>query len=326
MADAEGGEMSRHAFQVAYDGDDPNFHSMDVQELSPALLSFGRLIREANFQLNGRRAQVRILVTSDFEHKCFNINFELVQNILQQISTFLGSDEIKNVRAILTDLGIIGSAGAGGLGVFQYLKWKKGRNIQETRESTGTGDIIVQVEGDGNSVVVSPQVFKLAESPKIRRAIEGALAPLGAENVKRIAFRENDKEVVAYNELDAKEIIASLSVSDLIEVPTPEETDEPDIVTAWLRVYSPVFDRRSEKWRFIYGDHPIYADISDTSIAPDAIQRGGSFVNDLYTVRMEVRQHLTEGGEVRPEYKIIRVLDFRPAPQQGNLPLSEGGA
>jgi hypothetical protein len=54
---------------------------------------------------------IRVLVTSDFEHKCFNINFEVVQNILQQISTLLKSEDLKNARDILAALGI----GWGGL-------------------------------------------------------------------------------------------------------------------------------------------------------------------------------------------------------------------
>jgi hypothetical protein len=118
MAEGEGGEMSRQSFQVAYDGDSDT-HSMDVQGLAPALLAFGRLVREANSELNGRRATVKVLVKSDFEHKCFNINFEVIQNILDMIAGLLQSEEIKTARQILIDLGIIG--GGGGLELFGYL-------------------------------------------------------------------------------------------------------------------------------------------------------------------------------------------------------------
>ena len=72
-------EMSRKEFSVAYSGigrsDD---HSIDVETLAPALLAFGKLIREANRQTNGTSTTAKVLVVSDFEHKCFNINFEVV--------------------------------------------------------------------------------------------------------------------------------------------------------------------------------------------------------------------------------------------------------
>jgi hypothetical protein len=103
MADIESDDESRQSFQVAYDGD-ADMHSMDVQELAPALLAFGRLVRETNAELNGKRAAVKVLVKSDFEHKCFNINLEVVQSILDMIAGFLKSEEIKTARQILIDL------------------------------------------------------------------------------------------------------------------------------------------------------------------------------------------------------------------------------
>ncbi len=317
---AEAGDVSRQQFHVAYDGD-ADTHSMDVQELAPALLAFGKLIREANAQLNRKKATVKVLVTSDFEHRCFNISFEVIQNIIHQIATLLQSEEVKTARQILVDLGIIG--GGGGLGLFGYLKLKKGRPISEVRDSDQQGIVIVQF-GDGNTANVNRDALDLATNPKIRSAVEGALAPLGTDKVKQISFQEAADEKVVYDETDAKDIVASFDIADPAAA-VPEVEDEPDTITAWLRVYSPVYDERADKWRFWYGDHPIYADISETSIAHDALVRGGALVNDLYKVKMEVKQHFTKGGTVRTDYKIISVIDFRPAPQQPPLPFSGPG-
>ena len=136
--------MNRQTFQVAYDGADTNSaqgtastaHEMDVQSLGPALIAFGKLIREANAQLNGKKSTVKVLVQSDFEHKCFNITFDVVQNVLHQISTFLTGEEIKNAKEILEDLGII--LGSHGLGLLGYLKWKNNREVAEVRILTPT--------------------------------------------------------------------------------------------------------------------------------------------------------------------------------------------
>lgn len=315
MADSEAEELSRQEFQVAYDGP-ADTHSMDVQDLAPALIAFGKLIREANAQLNGKKSTARVLVTSDFEHKCFNINFEVVISYLHQIASFIKSEEVKTAKQVLIDLGII--AGSGGLGLLGYLKWKKGKKPEEIRDSDKQGVVIVQI-GDGNTAFVNRDALLLAENPKIRSAIEGALAPVGTGDIKKISFRENDKEIAAINEAQAKDIISSFE----IESPKPTEEEEPDILTAWLRVYSPVYDEKSAKWRFLYQDKPVYADISETTIASDALNRGGAFVNDLYKVRMEVHHHQTEGGETRQDYKIIKVLDFKQADIQRDLPFKK---
>jgi hypothetical protein len=44
---------SRADFQLVYDGDALSDHTMDVDELAPALLAVGTLCREANRILNG---------------------------------------------------------------------------------------------------------------------------------------------------------------------------------------------------------------------------------------------------------------------------------
>lgn len=69
-----GAEGTRQAFQVAYHGDNPKDHSIDVEALVPALQGFDRLVRQSNAVLNGDRARMRVVVASDFEHKCFHIN------------------------------------------------------------------------------------------------------------------------------------------------------------------------------------------------------------------------------------------------------------
>jgi hypothetical protein len=225
--------MSRQAFQVAYDGAD-DVHSMDVQELAPALLAFGRLVREANADLNGKRATVKVLVQSDFEHKCFNISFEVIQTVLDKIAGFLTSEEVKSARQILIDLGIIG--GGGGLGLFGYLKLRRGRTVKEVRDSDQHGVVIIQF-GDGNTAHVSRDAIELAKSPKVRSAIEGVLAPLGTDGIRRVSFKEADKELEYADEDQAKDMLSSFDISSSLDI---DEKGEPELLTAWLRVYSPV--------------------------------------------------------------------------------------
>ena len=41
-------------------------------------------------------------------------------------------------------------------------------------------------------------------------------------------------------------------------------------------------------WRFNYARKRIWADISETTIASEAMKRGGSFMDDRCRVRMEI--------------------------------------
>jgi hypothetical protein len=111
MAETGTKEVSRHEFSIAYDGAalaDAGDHSIDVQSLAPALLAFGRLIREANAEFNGKRSTAKVLVVSDFEHKCFNINFEVVLSLLEQIKTLLSYEPVKIAKDVPESLGLLG--------------------------------------------------------------------------------------------------------------------------------------------------------------------------------------------------------------------------
>jgi hypothetical protein len=328
VLDADG---SRQTFQVAYYGDDPDDHSLDVEALATALLGFDRLVRESNAILNGDRARVRVLVTSDFEHKCFNINFEVVQQVFEKVKTFFQDERVKTAKDVLQTIGVIRSAGVGSL--LDYLKWKKGNQVEKvetvekgaTPVEDATGNSITPpqhvtiqiIGGEGNTINIHPDVIKLAESPRVLNAVKETFTPIELNEASRVEFRENDQPVMMIERTDVREIVLAADTPNVVEV---AKTEVPATIVATLHVYSPVFDEKAKRWRFLYNrDKHIYADISKTSIGSDAMKRGGSFVNDRYRVRMEVTPPDTDDGD--PHYKIIEVLEFTPAPQQGNLPL-----
>jgi hypothetical protein len=325
MPDSERGDASRQGFQVAYHGDSSDDHSLDVEALAPALLGFGRLVRESNALLNGDKARIKLLVTSDFEHKCFHINFEVVQTTLEKIKTFLQDDHVKTAKELLQTIGVIRSSGVGSL--LDYLKWKRNKpadKIEVQPTPTSPSLITIHVIGDSNTITITPEVLKLAESARVLEAVKETLAPVEMKEASRIEFKDADHSVTSISVDEARDIVREIDFVPAV----PEEPDvdaAPDTVVATLFVYSPVFDEKAKRWRFVYGrdNRHIYADISETSIASDAMKRGGSFVNDRYRVRMEVTPSEKEDGEAH--YKIVSVIEFTPAPQQQNLALPKPG-
>lgn len=310
------------SFQVAYDGPDGG-HSMDVQTLAPALLAFGDLVREANRVLNGERSQVQLLVKSDFEHKCFNIDFELVQSIKETLLGMIRSTEGADAKEILEWLGILSSAsGAAGTvtaGLFKILAWLKGRKprVEITDKQAGGGVTLSIGEGANiESITINAPVYNLLQSPPVLKAAAKTLAPIEAQGYDRLQFRKNDKPLSTIGRDDAAGIQASCAAA-------PEVPAEPPLVSppieAFLEVYGAVFDEKAENWRFYYGDQIIYADISETNIAKEALDRGGVFVGDKYRVRMTIEQRQGSGKRATNHYKVVDVLQFYPSPRQISL-------
>jgi hypothetical protein len=67
----------------------------------------------------------------------------------------------------------------------------------------------------------------------------------------------------------------------------------------------------------------IYADISHTSIAKEALERAGAGVDDSYEVRLEVTTAFDEKGKkLDPQYKVLEVIRFveaGPPLRQGDM-------
>jgi hypothetical protein len=322
-------DVSRHEFSIAYDGATlatAGDHSIDVQTLAPALLAFGKLIREANSEFNGKKSTAKVLVVSDFEHKCFNINFEVVLSLFEQIKTLLSSESVKTAKDVLEWLGLLGvpTGIVGGVSYLGFLKWKDGRKVIDAKPLTDrdhAGYVEVQVQGDGNTIQVHNHVYELSKNPRALRATRDAFLPLGQDGFDNVKLRHGDAVVEEIDSAQVEAIVKScnLGIEEAKEEPEPEV----EITPAWLSVYSPVFDQSAPNWRFRLGKEVIYADISETDIAQEAIARGGVGVEDAYQVRLQITTNVdADGKRKESQYKILEVIRFiraLPAVRQAQL-------
>lgn len=312
--------MSRQQFSIAYSGRDrKDDHSIDVETLAPSLLAFGKMLREANVVANGKKSKAKILVTSDFEHRCFQVNFELLVSLYEQAKMLLGSEPVQTAKEVLEWVGLLkpaGVAGATTLTYLGYLKYKKGRkaiSAQQIRDQDGSGSVLVTLEGDGNTINVTNNVFNLSNNQKALKATRDAFAPIGQDNFDAVQLKSNGDVLGEITYEEVKDIVASCNTT--IEQLTETEPDI-DEMTAWLSPYSPVFDAKAQNWQFNYGREHVYVDISETSIASDALARGSSSSEDSYQVRLEVTTPIDRNGATgKPSYKILEVLNFIPSSQ-----------
>jgi hypothetical protein len=316
MPDTKEPEMSRHQFSIAYDGDArAEDHTMDVELLGPALSGIGKLIREANSEINGPKAKANVFVVSDFEHKCFQINFETVLTYYEQLKTFLDSSEVQSAKNIVEWIGLAWTATTLPIATYLgYLKYRNGRKVVDKSEyvdQDGNGMVSVKFEGDHNHIHVHQHTYDLGQNRKALIATRDALSPLGQDGFSKISVNNGGERIDVIKADDTQPILASCNVE--LDKPDDEQPQD-EVTTAWLSVYAPVYDERAEKWRFQLGAEHIYADISETSIAKDALERGGAFADDSYQVRLQISYpEGVKGGKGKPTYRILEVAPIPPS-------------
>ena len=309
-------EMNRHAFSIAYAGAGRDGeHSINVETLAPALLAFGKLMREANAELNGDRAKANVYVVSDFEHKCFNINFDLVVGFYEQVRSLVKEGDVQDAKNILEWVGLLAAPpSAIGATFFSYLRWKRGRKTSEVTvltDESQKGNVSVKVEGDNNAIIINQKIYTFSQNSKALKATRDAFLPIGQDGFERVEIRDSTGAVLNIEPDEVRDIVSSCTTA-ITE--TKEREPDIEVTTAWLSVYSPVYDEQADRWRFRLGTEPVYVDISDTSIVHEAMLRGGALIDDTYQVKLEVTTDIDEqGNRSKPKYKALDVIRFIPA-------------
>jgi hypothetical protein len=136
--------------------------------------------------------------------------------------------------------------GGGGPSFLGYLIWKKGRKVSSATkfvDKDQNGMISVKVAGDNNPIVINQHIYNLSENTKALRATRDALLPVGQNGFDRVQLREGDKIVAELLPPEIDEVIASCTAG--IEE-SPDAEPDVEVITAWLSVYSPVFDAKAD--------------------------------------------------------------------------------
>ena len=318
--------MSKIAFRLTYDGPALSEHGMDVADLAPALLSLGELIKRANYVVNRDAAKVNLVVQSDFQHACFQINLELFQSLYSTLTSFLDDDNVKTAKDLAEWLGLLCAGGGVLLGLFKYLARRDGRDIERLRlvpqdqtsitSRDDQGVVEIKFKGDNNVVHVNNIVYRLGEDPDVRRDAAKVVAPLSKEGFEELRFDEGpDKPRTVITKKEAAGIQRTYEEIAELDV----ESYDPQMVTAHLQVSRPDFNPEAKKWRFRYGDKIISVDVSETNIPEQVRARGLVRIGDTWRVKMTITEKRTAAGHYRAEYKVVEVLEFLPATEQATL-------
>lgn len=278
---------------------------MDVTLLGPSIMALGELCQEANHVLNGEKTAVRVLLHADIKGNCVTLRFEVIQSAWEAVKALIEQKDVATSKEILDWLGILIPGGGGIWGLIKFLQWKKDRAEKSTviKQENGKNVVIVNIEGDNNSVTLPEQVYALSKSTKVVQALKRVVAPITKENgIEEAVFIHDQKEQTKVDQAGA---------SDLMQAGVEDEINEPQIFTAHIIVYAPVLDKAAKKSKFHFQNQITTVDISETKIAEDAVKRGGVTCGDTYKVKMEMIERKTAAGGYVSDYKVKEVLEFK---------------
>lgn len=302
--------MEAATTQIAYDGIALRDGSMDVRDLAPALLAIGEVLDGANRVLNGDRASIAVKVKSDFKTGSFEIELMLVQTLAAQAINLFGGNPLKSAKEIAEYVGLITGADVSLLGL---LKWLRGNTPQSTTTlANGKIEISVEVNGDNNKIVVSPELFQIANDVPVRQAAADVMRPLERAGVDEFQVRRG-KQVL---ERVTKEDVSSFEVPHVLDREIRDAAQDRETL---LEIIKPSF-QDSLTWTFSDGSGGRFnARVTDQDFVKRVQSGERTFgKGDVVRVRVKSRPFITAEG-LRTEHEVSSVLEEFNAPRQVTL-------
>ena len=300
---------------LRYDGPALKMHRMDAADIAPVLLGISDLCKLANTKFYGDRGTVKVLIGTDTEHNCFQLGLYVFQ-FWEHTKLFLENDNVRSAKELFEWIGLAAASKPALLGFLPLLRKIGGRKISSETRSIEDGRLVarVTIEGDNDTVILAhPQATELLRDQNALENAEQIVEPLTREGYDSVEFESQGRVTERIGREDAVAISRARSSG----IAVLGRLDKSQTVTAWITVYSPVYDVKAPKWRFRFGKAREYMDISETDIAAQAIKHGGAMIDDAYKVELEITQeHTLVGGvmnRITNHYKVKRVLEFKPA-------------
>lgn len=306
--------MSHASFQVVFDGPALVGSTIDVRDLSPALLALGDVIEQANATLNTGSVSVALKVHASFKSGCFGIDFSVVQSLLDQALGLFRETRIADAKELMELLGFVVVTPVSAVaGLLQFIKWLRGRRISEV-VLVDNGRVRVIVEG-GDAIETERATIELFRNYRLRLALQKAIAePLERDGFETVAIGADPA---------AGFVVVEKHERAWFVAPAPdEETLDESIERVTLQIVSVTF-RDDNKWRFSDGTNNFYATVSDNDFLNRVRLAEESFTSgDILSVNLRRRQWLS-GDVMKSEYEVVEVLEHRKAMAQLRIPFRE---
>lgn len=292
------GKNDVQKIRIAYLGESVKDGTMNVNELSVALMALSNLIGSANNILNNDDSTIEVRLSADVEHGSFEMTFELVHTLAAQIKLLFGDDSL-TLKGILGAIGFFSTVS--GVTLIQLFRWLKCRKVDKV-ETIDKDTVKVTVENETREVSILS--WKLYNSQKIIQHIEGVLHPLTKEGITDFEIRdfETRKSIEKINENE----LEYFTGNSYEEINSRQEL--------LLQIVSVSFETNL-KWRFFDGENKFYATITDEKFLK-SVENGEVAFSKGYSIYAEVetKQQHCNGILQKSEKFITKVLKILNSP------------
>ena len=223
--------MSKASTTIVFNGQAIKTGSMDVRDLAPALLSFGKVCERAHAVVNGKETGMSVHVHG-FKAGSFGIDLSIVQTSLEHMNTLFGSQEYATAKELLTLL-----IGGGGVSVYGLIKWLKGRKPNQI--TVKDEEVTLTLDDEPEPITIPKKKYQLITDPELNKHLYESLSPLKREGVDNCEFRQES------------EVLERVEKDDLTYFsPTTETTLEETEQWIILQVDTAQITDVRNKWRF----------------------------------------------------------------------------
>ena len=297
--------------RIAYVGEALNSGVMDVNDLAPALLAFGNLVKRVNIVI-GNEHPVRILLKADDIRKgSFDITLLLDYNILEEAKLFMGFADETGLKALMDVLGMSITAKES---IFWLIKVIGYKRIKQAEKQKDNVTIVLE---DNTAITVNQNVYNVFLDYETRNFIEKVVAPVKKEGIAGFEIR-NPEDLHDVNPT----VSIDKTVVDCFVTPALETKVEDDIVfeqEMMVKIVSIVFDEK-QKWRFSDGEAVFWAKITDDKFWQSIDEGTIAFrKGDRLKVLCKVLQRTGEADSLITERTITKVIKIIPKPTQIKL-------
>jgi hypothetical protein len=319
--------MSSQAITVTFTGPALDAGSIDVRDLAPVLLAFGKVFEEANHLLNDGQAQIYVRVRADFARGSFKVNLEVVQRTLDRVADFFkGRDKVTDAMSVAGLLMGAPSIGVpvevvligGGVIIALSVGVIVLRRIMRGRQAPGTtledGRMLFEI--DDEYYVIEREAVPLLESPVIQEQLAKVVSPLARDGMDSIEFRQGE---------DGAEDVLRIEKADVVSFTAPFSGPGDQVLPdqRYKKIYQlhTIVFEEGRKWSVRDGSNRVSVTIDDLDFF-NAVARGDIALGGGDTLLCEVleRQAIKRDGSPKSELTITKVLEHRRGAMQLALP------
>ena len=287
---------------------------MDVSHLAPALLSLSDVLKAANSLANGNRAGVKVLVNADLKQNCFELDIELALTVWEKAKQLIADKDIASAKQIAEWVGIFLAGGGSHKGLYQLIKWLRGKEIESATEvklKDGSSGVEIRVEGESNPEQIAKITYDLYANINTRRKALSVLDPLWKEGYDSLQFYNDDKVFAEFGKDDSP----AKDGSDL-PVVTPQNLHVSAIRTK-VRIRKAAYEGVS-KWTLVYKS-AVEASIEDAEWL-ERFQSSQELAPPGSSLDVDLHEAYTtnENGEMvgEPSYRVVKVHGVVLPPEQ----------